>query len=449
MKRIVILLFVAVSFLGSYAQNAEPSNCYFVLGARGGVNIYDMHYSSNDISFYNHQYGFGKQLGMFAGIDVKGFFVGLNALYTDRGAKLSWSDINYRLNANYLDLRLPIGYAFFWRKKVQPYIMAAPSANLAIGGKAYYNSRGTSVNVDLSNASISPLDFSVFVGAGIRFPIPVGGHRLYIGVEGGYNLGFLNTFSDKELNNTANAVNLPVYEVSGTRKNVGIEAAVTISWAIPLKKKASVVDNTPTVVDNTPQLVESTPQEEEKKEEVVEIVQVVEETPAPESEPEPESESEPEPVDTVKEEPKLDTEVVYETKECYSIEDMKNFIMKNVPIDDKRICMYDMKFEFASAVMEKEAEKQLDEFVDLYKKFPNMQFRISGHTDNVGSEAYNQKLSEDRAKSVFNYFLKKGVPSSKMTIVGYGLKYPIDTNDTEEGRAKNRRVEVDIQMIGK
>ena len=430
MKRIIVFLFVAVSFLGTYAQNVESSNCFFVLGARGGVNIYDMHYSSSDVSFYDHQNGFGKQLGMFAEFDVKGFFVRLDALYTSRGVKLSWYDINYRLNANYLDLRLPIGYAFFWRKKVQPYIMAAPSANLALGGNAYYNSRATYANVDLSNASISPLDFSLFVGAGMRFPIPIGSHKLYIGVEAGYNLGFLNTFSDMELNNTANAVNLPVYEVNGTRKNVGIEAAVTLSWAIPLKKKTTVVENTPTVVDNTPHVVENTPKEEEKEE----IVQVVEEKP--------------EPVDTVKEEPKLDTVVEYQTKECYSIEEMKNFIAKNVPIDDKRICMFDMKFEFASAVMESEAEKQLDEFVEMYQKFPNMQLQINGHTDNVGTDKYNQKLSEDRAKSVYKYFLKKGVPASKMTVKGFGPKYPIATNDTEEGRAKNRRVEVDIQMIG-
>ena len=437
MKKIVVFLFLAISVLGTYAQKAEPSAQSFVLGVRGGVNIFDMHYSSNDVSFYNHKYGFGKQLGMFVGYEVKGFFVKLDALYTARGVKLSWSDINYRLDANYLDLRLPIGYAFFWRKKVQPYIMVAPSANLAIGGKAYYNSQGTSVNVNLSNASISPLDFSVFFGGGMRFPIPIGEHRLYIGLEAGYNLGFLNTFSDMELNNTANAVNLPIYEVSGTRKNVGIEAAVTLSWAIPLGKKQKV-DNapkeepTPVMVENIPEPVKP-PVEETPVQEPEEIV---EETLVPEPVIE-ESEPEPEPV------------IVYQAKECYSIEEMKDFISRNVPIDDKRICMFDMKFEFGSAVMEKEAEKQLDEFVDLYKKFPNMQLQISGHTDNVGSDAYNQKLSEDRAKSVRDYFLKKGVPANRMVVTGFGLKYPIDTNDTEDGRAKNRRVEVDIKMIGK
>ena len=127
---------------------------------------------------------------------------------------------------------------------------------------------------------------------------------------------------------------------------------------------------------------------------------------------------------------------------------MKAFITLNMPIDDKRICMFDLKFEFASAVLKKESESQLDKFVELYQSFPNMQLQITGHTDNVGSEEYNQKLSEERAQSVYDYFLKKGIPSSKMTVKGFGLKYPIATNETEEGRAKNRRVEVDIQMVG-
>ena len=434
MKKIIVLLFVTVSFLGLYAQNDDINKGSFILGIRGGVSIYDMRYSSNDYKIYSHSYGIREQGGLFAEFDKKGFFIRLDALYSTRGVNLNWGDINYNLMSHYLDLRLPIGYTFLWKKKVQPYIMVAPSGNLALNGNVKYTSEYKNDKVDLSTANFRPFDLSLLCGLGIRFPIAIGNNnKMFVGVEAGYNLGFYNTFSDKELNNTANAVNLPMYEVNGTRKNAGFEAAVTISWAIPHKKKATVVDNTPTVVESTPK--------EEEKEEVVEVVQVIEETPEPEPEPEP--------VDTVKEEPKLDTVVEYEIKECYSIEDMKNFIMKNVPIDDKRICMFDMKFEFASAVMEKEAEKQLDEFVDLYKKFPNMQFRISGHTDNVGTEAYNQKLSEDRAKSVYNYFLKKGVPSSKMTIVGYGPKYPIDTNDTDEGRAKNRRVEVDIQMIGK
>ena len=66
---------------------------------------------------------------------------------------------------------------------------------------------------------------------------------------------------------------------------------------------------------------------------------------------------------------------------------------------------------------------------------------IKGHTDNVGSESYNQKLSEERANSVKTYLISKGIEGSKITSSGFGLSKPIASNDTADGRAKNRRVE--------
>ena len=407
MKKIIVIFILAVSFLSVYAQETESSERSFVIGARAGIGIFDMRYSSDDVSIYRHHYGVREQIGLFAEYDYlwKGFSVGLDFLYSPRGVNLTWQDIDYRLRSYYLDLRIPISYTFLRDKIIQPYVVVAPSVNFVVGGHVNYSSFYTNASVDFSKANFRPVDFSMFFGAGVKAPIAIGNQTLYVGGEFGYNLGFCNTFSNMELDNIANAVNLPMYEVNGTRKNGGFEIAAKVSWVIPHKK--------PTPIDETP----------------IPIVQPVV-------------------MDTVKEEPKADSLVEYQAKECYSIEEMKAFITLNVPIDDKRICMFDLKFEFASAVLKKESEKQLDKFVELYQNFPSMQLQINGHTDNIGSEEYNQKLSEDRANSVYKYFLKKGIPASKMTIKGFGFKYPIDTNDTEEGRAKNRRVEVDIKMIG-
>ena len=73
---------------------------------------------------------------------------------------------------------------------------------------------------------------------------------------------------------------------------------------------------------------------------------------------------------------------------------------------------------------------------------------ISGHTDNQGGEAYNQKLSENRAKSVFEYLLNNGIDKSRLSYKGYGEEKPVDSNDTEEGRANNRRTEFKILEVG-
>ncbi len=71
-------------------------------------------------------------------------------------------------------------------------------------------------------------------------------------------------------------------------------------------------------------------------------------------------------------------------------------------------------------------------------------FIISGHTDISGDSISNQKLSKARAKAVYDYFIKRGIPEERMEYVGYGDVKPIDTNDTESGRKNNRRVEIEL-----
>ena len=73
---------------------------------------------------------------------------------------------------------------------------------------------------------------------------------------------------------------------------------------------------------------------------------------------------------------------------------------------------------------------------------PYRQSVHQGHTDSVGPEAYNLKLSERRAQAVLDYMLKKGIPFGQMAAVGYGESQPATSNDTKEGRALNRRVEI-------
>jgi len=73
-----------------------------------------------------------------------------------------------------------------------------------------------------------------------------------------------------------------------------------------------------------------------------------------------------------------------------------------------------------------------------------LKIEISGHTDNIGSAAYNKTLSQNRAKSVVDWLVSKGIKSDRLTFVGSGFDKPIATNDTEEGRQMNRRTEFKI-----
>ena len=91
-----------------------------------------------------------------------------------------------------------------------------------------------------------------------------------------------------------------------------------------------------------------------------------------------------------------------------------------------------------------ESTAELLKLVEIMQQNPTIKIEISGHTDNIGSDEHNYILSENRAKAVYDFLVANGVNKDRMTYKGYGKTKPIDTNDTEEGRANNRRTEFKI-----
>lgn len=117
----------------------------------------------------------------------------------------------------------------------------------------------------------------------------------------------------------------------------------------------------------------------------------------------------------------------------FAIERTRNFVLPGV------------NFEFDSDRLTPEAREVLNQVAEVLLAYPDVNVDVEGHTDNVGTAAYNLGLSERRANSVVQYLTQRGVPRNRMTPVGYGLTIPIDTNDTEAGRANNRRVELRVR----
>ena len=89
----------------------------------------------------------------------------------------------------------------------------------------------------------------------------------------------------------------------------------------------------------------------------------------------------------------------------------------------------------------------MDEVVKYMKENPEIELAIDGHTDNAGSDAANQKLSDNRAASVKAYIVGKGIDESRITSTGYGETKPIADNKTAAGRTKNRRVEMRLSYF--
>ncbi len=107
-----------------------------------------------------------------------------------------------------------------------------------------------------------------------------------------------------------------------------------------------------------------------------------------------------------------------------------------------RIAVYGINFAVDSDRLEPGAEKIISEVVKLLTLYPDLKIEIQGHTDNTGSAAHNLDLSNRRANTVKDFILLFGVNALQMTSKGYGMTEPVESNDTEEGKAKNRRVEL-------
>ena len=101
-------------------------------------------------------------------------------------------------------------------------------------------------------------------------------------------------------------------------------------------------------------------------------------------------------------------------------------------------------FDFNKSTLKPEAKAQLDTFVADMEDMPHTNFTIYGHTDNVGTEAANEKVSAQRANGVATYLQKKGVKKDRIHAEGLSFNFPVADNETEEGRAQNRRVEIYI-----
>ena len=416
-----------------------------LVGIRGGLNLADMAYSHDPInSYYDHFMQPQGMVGVFGHFQLgkTNFAVRPELTFVGRADSLEWLDVRYRMKAHYVDLRLPVTYNFrFPNRHFSPYLMVAPQFDMAYGGKVSFfaDEYPTGTSAKITRADLNSCDISLLMGCGVDFLIPTKGMPVLFSIEAGYNLGLLNNFSKREIldnprvadGNRSNIVNWLSYDklYQESRKNRGIEVALRValpiddSWKSPNKKPLEPQNTSLTdtiYIPDTVYLVhyDTTIQ---RHTDTVYILQ-------------PPSES--------------NDSLEYVRKDCYSFGEMYAFIKLGVDISDKRICLFNINFDFDSYRLRRESYPHLDEVAMMMNAFPEMRIKIIGHTDSVGSDSYNQKLSFNRAKSVIRYLQTKGIAKDRMVPEGFGEKYPIDTNTTPEGRFHNRRVEIEVLNVG-
>ncbi|MFN2395241.1 MAG: OmpA family protein [Bacteroidales bacterium] len=139
--------------------------------------------------------------------------------------------------------------------------------------------------------------------------------------------------------------------------------------------------------------------------------------------------------------------------ENFSFEDVRSGVdphLYDVPLQPVRegesVVLRNVFYQFDSAGLLPESVVELNRLYAFLEQNPGIQIEISGHTDSTGSFSYNKTLSENRALSVFNYLVDKGIDKSRLTYTGYADTKPLATNETEEGRARNRRTEFKVTV---
>jgi OOP family OmpA-OmpF porin len=116
------------------------------------------------------------------------------------------------------------------------------------------------------------------------------------------------------------------------------------------------------------------------------------------------------------------------------------------PAPRRLVTLHGPQFDFDKSALKPEGKRMVDTAVKAMRDDPNMRVSVEGHTDSVGSDAYNQRLSERRANVVRDYMVEQGIAASRITAVGFGESKPVASNETAAGRAENRRVDIDVKQ---
>ena len=368
-----------------------------------GINFPSMSYSEKGLSEYESSIYANFLFELFAEYEINSSLsIRPGFKFITRGLQIKESEFTYELNAKYTEISLPIIYTFSTINinntdvNFRPYLFAAPVFGIANGGDISYkdDNLAKKIKTKVNEGNLSPYAFGLYFGLGFKYPTLVKSFSIVPGFEAGYHLGLSNTYSDKELKAKSNAINVnnTPYKVKGTRKNQGLEFGITLS--IPLKNFKKVKQPEPVFVAQPP--------------------------PPPPPPPVPE-------------------------KLCYTIDEVKEFIRNNQDIRGKKICaVKQVNFKFGSAELLFESKVYLDEMVVLMNTNELINIRVNGHTDNVGNEEFNKNLSRDRAKAIYDYLISRGISASRLSFAFFGSTRPIADNNTEEGRAINRRVEFEF-----
>ncbi len=264
MKKSILFLFCILVCAGQLsAQKGTTRKKSFaitnskavIVGLKGGVDFAGMSYTSADLKSFGQDLYVRPAGGVFVEIPVsRSFAIGADFMYQGRGVKLNYLNggderypVNYTISSNYFDLRIPLTYRFLTDKMVNPYVFVAPDFSMLTGGTISLDQKSNlsgeedlNQTIDIGDANMRPYSISAILGVGARMNLNFTQFALVLKLDVAYNLGLVNTYSDKEMNHgfgsqpyNENIVNVNAYGEIGRRFNRGPE--VMFSIGLPLK----------------------------------------------------------------------------------------------------------------------------------------------------------------------------------------------------------------------
>lgn len=413
---VLLLLCPALSATAQEQAGTSSGDSWYV-GVGGGGQFSSLRYSNLDESRFPEKKSLSSPIfSVFVEKDFgrEGNFVVRPQLsFLKRGGTLTdigkfggytdptVNDVKYRLKAHYLDLRIPLLYQFGRKESaVRPYAGIVPALSFALGGNARVLTEHTDYavdgyQVDLNSKNFASTMFSISPTLGVRFNFSSGSHgqnKWFAAVEAYYEIGLSDTYgSDEKNGNALDVIRKAKYKIEGTRKLSGFGFQVSLGIPFGAFKKHTA-------------------------------------TPQPPIEP-----------PTIIEQP-----IEKPEKPCYSLEEIEFMMQMGENVRGKTICsISDINFEFGKSNIQPSSYDYLNRLAETLMR-TGANIEVKGHTDNVGTDERNIKLSKARAETVMKYLIKHGVSRDKISCTFYGASRPLTDNDSETGRALNRRVEFEI-----
>ena len=248
MKKL-FLFFALFSALTTFAQkpifpeynNLDRTDAVSV-GVKGGIILPHFRYTDKNVNDISHDMLLRTAAGVFVEIPIGNFSVSPQVLYAGYGSSSTYRykdlyDVRYQALTNYIDIRVTASYRLKPSEMFHPYLYVSPGMGvLLFDGTISLEQPGLDiqdVEVDVTDANMNNMNAFVVGGAGVQTNFNFARFSLYVKLDAGYNFGFLNTFSEKEIDETAHPTNIHAYNNTGKRFMRGLE--LMLSVGLPLK----------------------------------------------------------------------------------------------------------------------------------------------------------------------------------------------------------------------